>query len=229
MTKQQTPSIEALQDELGYQFKDVSLLQYALTHKSAPAADMGHYERLEFLGDRVLGLEIATSLYHHFAKDDQGDLTKRFHALVRQDALVEVAKRLNLQNYMITSSTGEIKSKVSVLADVVEAIIAAIYLDGGQKPASQFIKAHLDITQTDPDAELENPKSALQEWALGKGYSLPVYHVLSTDGPAHAPVFTITVAVETIGQATAKGSSKKDAEKQAALQLMKIVKSGSKS
>ena len=218
-----TQSFAHLQDQMGYRFADESLLQAALTHKSATTAPHGHYERLEFLGDRVLGLEISHALYHHFKDDDQGYLTKRFHALVQQSALAEIAHKLDLQDIIITDATGQAAQQASVLSDVVEALIAAIYLDGGRQAASEFIFRFLDITSTTSNDSELNPKSALQEWAMARKLPLPAYELLEVSGPDHAPVFSIEVVLSESYKTRAKGSSKKEAERLAARALLQMV------
>ncbi len=218
-----TQSFAHLQDQMGYRFADESLLQAALTHKSATTAPHGHYERLEFLGDRVLGLEISHALYHHFKDDDQGYLTKRFHALVQQSALAEIAHKLDLQDIIITDATGQAAQQASVLSDVVEALIAAIYLDGGRQAASDFIFRFLDITSTTSNDSEMNPKSALQEWAMARKLPLPAYELLEVSGPDHAPVFSIEVVLSDSYKTRATGSSKKEAERLAARALLQMV------
>jgi len=218
-----TQSFAHLQDQMGYRFADESLLQAALTLKSATTAPHGHYERLEFLGDRVLGLEISHALYRHFKDDDQGYLTKRFHALVQQSALAEIAHKLDLQDIIITDATGQAAQQASVLSDVVEALIAAIYLDGGRQAASDFIFRFLDITSTTSNDSEMNPKSALQEWAMARKLPLPAYELLEVSGPDHAPVFSIEVVLSDSYKTSATGSSKKEAERLAARALLQMV------
>ena len=218
-----TIALTSLQDKLGYHFKDSSLLQAALTHKSAQNAPHGHYERLEFLGDRVLGLEISHALYQHFQAEDQGYLTKRFHALVQQSSLADIAKKLDLQDLIITDAAGQAAQQPSVLSDVIEALIAALYLDGGRHVASDFIFQHLDITATTSNDSEMNPKSALQEWAMARKLPLPAYHLLEVTGPDHAPLFTIEVTLGDNTKMQATGASKKEAERHAARLLLQMV------
>ena len=213
-------NLAKLQDKLGYQFTNIELLRLAVTHKSA-TGHKGNYERLEFLGDRVLGLEVASALFAHFKGDDQGALTKRFHALVQQNALASIAQSLDLTSQIITDKAGQARRQTSVLSDVVEAIIAAIYLDGGLEQARCFIFAHIDITATTSDDADANPKSALQEWALGQGAELPIYLMVTMTGPDHAPQFVMRASVASHGSAEAKGPSKKLAEQEAARLLLR--------
>ena len=217
--------LDELQQILNYRFQSVALLEEAITHKSCAHAKKD-YERLEFLGDRVLGLVIATSLHSHFDKDDQGALTKRYHSLVQQEPLAVLGEALSLPKFIRTDNSGQTKKRASVISDVVEAIIAAIYLDGGIEPAKAFILSHLDIMQTTADDGDANPKSALQEWALARGASLPSYEQLSVTGPDHAPHFTVRVSIDKLGAIEGSGSSKKQAERDAArLLLSKLNKS----
>lgn len=217
-------SYDALQQAIGYRFQDPQLLLRALTHKSAVAADQGHYERLEFLGDRVLGLVISHALHSHFTDDDQGALTKRFHALVQQGALAEIAHQLGLQEVIITDASKQAARQESVLADVVEALIAAVYIDGGYEEAQSFIFTYLDITKTTKDDGEANPKSALQEWAMSRKLPLPDYRVIETTGPDHAPTFVIEIALSGYESMKASGASKKEAEQKAARHYLKFLK-----
>lgn len=217
--------LDELQQILNYRFQTVALLEEAITHKSCASASQ-NYERLEFLGDRVLGLVIASALFSHFDKDDQGALTKRYHSLVQQEPLAALGTALSLPRFIRSDNSGQANKRASVISDVVEAIIAAIYLDGGIEAAQGFILAHLDIIQTTADDGDTNPKSALQEWALARGASLPDYQQLSMTGPDHAPHFTVRVSIDNLGSMEGSGSSKKQAERDAArLLLSKLNKS----
>ena len=225
MTTHNTLSMfETLQTEIGYHFKNQKWLVEALTHKSGSDELSGHYERLEFLGDRILGQAISLALFKTFPADDQGALTKRYHAVVRQNALAKIAHQLSLSDIIITDSTKQAAKQESVLSDVVEALIAALYLDGGQAVATAFIERYIDVTQTTSDDEEDNPKSALQEWSMARKWPLPSYHVISNEGPAHAPVFVIEVRLGDKGKMTAQGASKKQAEQRAARALLSALK-----
>lgn len=217
----------SLQDQIGYHFKDLALLQSALTHKSASvdkAKGVNDYERLEFLGDRILGQAVAHALYQHFTSDHQGALTKRYHGLVQQDALAKIAATLRLETLIITDSTRQAAKQPSVLSDVVEALIAAIYLDGGQDAATSFIMRYIDITDTSADDGDANPKSALQEWTMARKMPLPRYQLVKTTGPDHAPIFVIEAMIEGVASLTGEGASKKSAEQQAAKALLALLK-----
>lgn len=217
--------VERLEAELEYRFEKPNLLIEALTHPSAPqrsAAVRRGYERLEFLGDRVLDLIVAQLLWQRFPDDDEGALTRRQVALVRRETLAAVAREIGLGDFVIVSS-GEgaagVRENTSVLSDVCEALIAALYLDGGIAPAQRFVerywRQYFDATQPPRD-----PKTALQEWAQARGLSLPSYAVIETSGPPHRRRFTVTVSVTGEKTETASGHSKREAETAAAAALL---------
>ena len=216
-------AVQAVEGLLDYKFQDSDLLLEALTHKSVLQAER-HYERLEYLGDRVLGLVISEALYHHYTAEAPGTLTKRFHSLVSQPALAAIATKLELGRHIQADKASNAAKQPSVLSDVVEAVIAALYLDGGMTAAKGFINRHIDVTETSADDSQENPKSALQEWALARKWPLPQYQALGRTGPDHAPEFTVRVKIEGQGSAEASGSSKKQAERDAAALLLQTLK-----
>lgn len=208
---------------LGHRFSDQSLLTRALTHASAGGRAKSDNERLEFLGDRILGMVIAEALFRAFPKDDEGALTKRLVQLVKADALAQIADEIGLAALLRTdfgdSATAK-RSSPAALADAVEALIAALYLDGGLEVARRFIERQWGQRVTSAPMPPRDTKTALQEWALARALPLPRYEVIGRDGPDHAPVFTITALVEGKGNATASGASKKLAEQAAAGQLL---------
>ena len=211
------PLVEAL----GHSFERPELLAEALTHPSARSrrgARRG-YERLEFLGDRVLGLIIADLLWRRFPEEAEGALTRRHTGLVRREALTEVAKKIGLGEHIIVSvgeETAGARANPSVLADVCEAVIAALYLDGGLPAASRFVERWWEPKLAKLGAPPRDPKTALQEWAQARGKALPAYRTVATEGPAHRRTFTVTVTVPGLEPATASGSSKRTAEAAAA-------------
>lgn len=215
--------LAALESALGHRFADQALLRLALTHASAGASRLNDNQRLEFLGDRVLGLAMAELLYKRFPEEDEGALARRHAALVRQDALAEVARGIDLGRYLHLAggeAEGRGREASGALADACEALIAALYLDGGLDPARAFVVASWEKLIA---ADLEPPrdaKTALQEWAQGRGEPLPRYSIVSRDGPDHQPMFTVTVAVKDGRQATATGASKRAAEQAAAAGLL---------
>lgn len=221
----QSEMLSALEDRVGYSFTNKELLQRALSHRSA-VTDLNSYERLEFLGDRVLGLVLAERLYLSFDSAHQGELTKRFHAQAQQSALAAFARKIGLQDFVITEKGSQLNERDSVLSDIVEAIIAAIYLDAGPEKgmsaAARFILANLDW-QAPLVAHQDNPKSSLQEYSDGRGLGLPIYEELSREGPEHALQFTVRVSITSGHEAVGEGRNKKAAEFNAARSLLKIL------
>ncbi|MBU0726750.1 MAG: ribonuclease III [Alphaproteobacteria bacterium] len=223
--------LETLAERLGHHFKRRSLLVEALTHLSATERRSQAYERLEFLGDRVLGLIVAEALLDRFPAEREGDIAKRHVGLVRREALAEVARTLDLGAYLVLSrgeSEAGGRDNDALLADAMEAVIAALYLDGGLEAARRFIMGEW---QSLMDAEAKPPqdaKTALQEWAQGRGMPLPLYIELSREGPPHQPVFTVEVRLEGGRQASGTGTSKRAAEQAAANALLTGLAIGKK-
>ncbi len=214
--------LSELQKLLGYQFKNKSLLRKALSHRSILSAYLS-YERLEFLGDRVLGLILAEHLFLDFKDEDQGKLSKRFHAQAKQSNLYDISLKIGLQNFIVAEKGIDLIAQPSILADVVESIIAALYLDGGLKTAEDFVLNHWDWNGNVPEDIVHNPKSALQEWAESKGLGLPVYELIKKTGPDHMASFTSRVIVEGFDPSIGTGPSKKISEQNAAKLLMAIL------
>lgn len=214
------PTPAALADVLGYRFRDADVLVQALTHASAVAdANRATYQRLEFLGDRVLGLVIADILFEMFPGADEGELSRRLAALVRRETCADVAREIGLGAH-IWLGEGEAQTggrrKEAILGDVCEAIIGAIYLDGGMEPARDFIARNWAERIREASPRLKDAKTSLQEWAHAKGYGQPVYRLLERSGPDHAPEFTIAVTLNGLEPAQATGASKRIAEQAAA-------------
>jgi len=232
MTGQLAQDRHALETVLGHRFADESLLARALTHRSlvgmrkvggAAETDSFANERLEFLGDRVLGLVIAELLFQKFSTEAEGLLALRLAALVSAPSLARVARTSGMASE-IRMAPGQVAEDVdAVLADACEAVIGAVYLDGGLVPAAAFIRAQWAALVDEAVAPPKDSKSTLQEWAQGRGLPLPLYKVDSQDGPAHAPNFVVTVTVEGHGGAVGNGKSKRVAEQAAALALLKIL------
>ena len=215
-------SLGPLEDALGHHFAKSDLLLEALTHPSAVRrrgiARRG-YERLEFLGDRVLGLIVAELLWRRFPTEAEGELTRRHTHLVRRDALAEVAEVVGLGAQIIVSpgeDAAGVRENKSVLADVCEAVIAALYLDGGLAAARRFVENRWEMRLSALGEPPRDPKTTLQEWVQARGLPLPDYRTVATEGPAHRRRFTVTVNVEGLDPATASGSSKRAAETAAA-------------
>lgn len=214
-----------LMQRLGYRFSDPSLLGLALTHTSVDGSSGTgtNYERLEFLGDRVLGLVISEMLLDMFPEAAEGELAPRFNALVRRETVAKVARGFGIGPYLRLGigeeQTGG-RNKSAILADVGEAIIAAIYRDGGLKAAADFIAREWTSVLQDQTAPPRDAKTALQEWSQGKGLGLPEYKVTGRMGPDHAPRFTIEVSVPGLAPSKGTGSSKREAEQTAASALL---------
>lgn len=231
-----TPRLTEAEDPaetIGYRFVRPELLTEALTHPSAvPSvrrqgrrrlpAHRG-YERLEFLGDRVLGLVVADLLWRRFSDEPEGHLTRRLAHLVRREALFRVATTIGLDRHLILSraeaASGAARNP-GILADVCEAVIAAIYLDGGFVAAQDFIHRFWEPLVGEMVGPPRDPKTELQEWAQGRGLALPAYELLATSGPDHAPRFTVTARVAGFDEASATASSKRAAEAAAAAALL---------
>lgn len=226
-----TADTAGLMESLGHNFASPELLEHALTHPSLAGFRQRKkgvlpYERLEFLGDRVLGLVIAEWLYEKYPEASEGELAKRHTALVNREALRAVAKEIGLGNYLRLArgeETGGARKNLATLPDAMEAVIGAIYLDGGMKPAQKFIHRYWqkDIAIAEAPAD---PKTTLQEWAQGQGLPLPQYKVVEHSGPAHAPKFVVEVSVKGHPPASAQGDSKRAAQKAAAAALLKQLK-----
>lgn len=211
-------------DVFGVTPRDVSLYERALTHGSHGADT---YERLEFLGDRVLGLVIAQWIYERFPGDAEGKLSQRFNSLVSGETCAEVGRSVQLSSRMRLGKQalddGAYDSD-NVLGDVVEALIGAVFLEHGLDAAAHFIRARweplLNVQRTAP----RHPKSELQEWAAAHNRRTPVYEIVERSGPHHAPRFKVKVSLGSAGDATAEGKSKQDAETQAAAALLERLK-----
>ncbi len=224
---------------IGHVFARPELLSEALTHPGAvtPPRRAGRrarppqrgYERLEFLGDRVLGLAIADLLWHRFAREPEGDLTRRLTHLVRREALARVAEAIGLDRHMILSradSAAGAARNPGILADVCEAVIAAVYLDAGFAAAMAFIErwwAPLLAEMAEPPTD---PKTSLQEWAQARGMARPSYDLIATTGPHHAPRFTVAARLPGFEEAVATASSKRAAEAGAAAVLLARLEPG---
>ena len=215
--------LAGLSAALGHRFSDPALLAQALVHSSASGRTGQANERLEFLGDRVLGLVIADLLFRRFGDEDEGALARRFAVLVSRESLAQVAGAVGLAGHL-KLARGEDDSggraNPAILADACEAVIAALYLDGGLDGARSFIeRAWAELVEQDLRPP-QDAKTSLQEWAQGKGLKLPLYSVAAAAGPPHDPVFTVEVRVEGYPPARADGRSKRSAEQAAAALLL---------
>ncbi|WP_321488935.1 ribonuclease III [uncultured Hyphomonas sp.] len=221
--------LKAAQDTIGFKFKDTKLLVRALTHPSAVGngdAVRESNQRLEFLGDRVLNLVIAERLMERRKMESEGELAPRLNRLVKKGACADAMRHLNLQDFVLLSDGEESaggRMRESTLGDACEAIIGAIFKDGGLSPARKFIEKAWAPQFASAPAETKDPKTLLQEWAQGHGLPLPDYDVLSRSGPDHEPVYEIEAKVEGRGSAVATGPSKREAERSAAALLLQSL------
>jgi ribonuclease-3 len=228
--KTRKPSAKAVAKEIeqriGHTFKNPALLKTALTHVSALKSSHNRadsYQRLEFLGDHVLGLIVSDMLYGAFPKADEGELSKRLADLVRKEACVDVAKSLGLHENIKLGTVGAgvgARLRNSVVGDICEAVIGAIFLDGGYSAAEQFVIRNWTERMRRPVRPLRDPKTVLQEWAQGKGLPTPVYREVERTGPHHDPRFRVAVDLPGLNPAEGVGSSKRAAEKAAASALL---------
>ena len=209
-----------LAEKLGHRPNDIALFERALTHSSL---GRDSYERLEFLGDRVLGLIIGRWLYERFEAEPEGQLSRRFNALVARETCAEIGRELALPPLIRLGKQARedhASQSDNVVGDVVEALIGALLLDGGLEAAERFILAawgpHLDEQRKAP----QHPKSALQELAATRSLPPPIYELVARHGAHHAPTFRIKVSIKGGGEAEAEGASKQDAETAAAEALL---------
>ncbi len=219
-------SLEALQARLEYTFKSREALVRALTHRSAVPGDrVAHesYQRHEFLGDRVLALVVAEMLFKAYPKAEEGDLARRLNQLVRRETCADVAVALDI-GAAIRLGAGERQSggrrKEAILGDVAEAVIAAIYLDGGFEPAKAFVERNWRPRMEQLSGTLRDPKTTLQEWAQGRALPTPAYEAIDRSGPDHAPEFTVRVTIADRYAGEGKGKSKREAEQAAAQDVL---------
>ena len=215
-------ALATVEARLGHVFTDRALLAQALTHISALPSDqsrVGSYQRLEFLGDRVLGLVVSAMLYEAFPKAEEGEMSRRLAALVRRETCADVALAWQVGPAMILGD-GEAgaggRDKPAILSDICEALIGAVFLEAGFEGAAAIVRAAWTERMRQPTRPLQDPKTALQEWAQGRGRPTPLYRETERKGPAHAPVFTLSVTVEGCPPATGSGTSKRAAEQAAA-------------
>lgn len=225
MTAKQDVGLDALEARIGHRFADRRLLRRALTHTGVSPRPDENYERLEFLGDRVLGLTLARLLYDAHPSDSEGELARRFNTLVNRDACAAMARSLDLGS-VIRLDPGERKTggrdKPVILGDVMEALIAALYLDAGLDAAIAFVTRlwQPQIAAGQSGAAGRDAKSALQEWAQAQALPLPSYEVIGRSGPDHAPNFVVSVTVSGFAAAEAEGASRRAAEQNAARTLL---------
>ena len=211
-----------------YNFNNVNLLKEALIHSSYSSKscenNKKNYERLEFLGDRVLGLVLAEYVFHVFPEANEGMLNSYYQKYVSQEYLLNYSKKIHLSNFIKTQKGDKLEDNKSILSDVVESIIGAIYLDAGLTECKEFIINEIIgevITSSKP---FKHPKTILQEYCLDKFKSLPKYKMLYKSGDDHNPVFTVSVNIENYETVCAQGRNLKNAEQSAALKVLDILK-----
>jgi ribonuclease-3 len=216
----------ALEDRIAYRFKDADLLDCALTHISALTGGRnrtGSYQRLEFLGDHVLGLVVSDMLFRTFPKANEGELSRRLADLVRKETCADMARKIEL-GAAIRLGSSEAgsggRSRDAILADVCEALIGAVFLDGGYPAAAALVEKLWDERMRTPSRPLRDPKTALQEWAQGRGLPTPTYREIGRTGPQHSPEFRIAVELPKLAPAEGTGYSKRAAEQAAAEALL---------
>ena len=213
----------ALSETLGYRFRDETLLRRALTHAGANA-ELSN-ERLEFLGDRVLALVVSETLYRLYPEEDEGALTRRVHSLVRWEACAKVAEDIGLWEHLVLtrSEAAGGRSKGPILGSALEAVIAAIYLDGGMDAARPLIERLWADQFADAATDSRDAKTRLQEWSQARGKGAPVYNLKEQEGPDHAPHFVVEAKVAGFDVALGEGGSKRQAEQDAATKLLAMV------
>jgi ribonuclease III len=219
MQRPKQQDIGPLEARIGHSFANAHLIGLALTHVSAAnAARSETYQRLEFLGDRVLGLVVADMLYAAFPDAEEGELSRRLADLVRKESCAEVALEWGVATFVrlgeSEKQTGA--AKTAILGDICESIIGAVFLDGGFDAAKRVVTQAFEARMRSPRRPLRDPKTALQEWAQARGLAPPIYREQDRTGPDHAPEFTIAVVVTGYEPAEAKGFSKRRAEQSAA-------------
>jgi ribonuclease-3 len=215
-----------LEERIGYHFGDPSMLEIALTHISALRGARnraGSYQRLEFLGDHVLGLVISDMLYRAFPKADEGELSRRLADLVRKETCTDIARSIDLGAAIRVGSSeanAGARTRPAILADVCEAVIGAVYLDGGYKAAEQLVERLWEVRLRATAQPLRDPKTVLQEWAQARGLPTPAYREVGRSGPDHNPEFRVAVQLPAFAPAEGLGRSKRAAEQAAAAAML---------
>ena len=219
--------IHDLEKKINYKFKNINLLNEALTHSShisnSSEKNKKNYERLEFLGDRVLGLVLAEHFFKLFPDANEGLLNSYLQRYANQNTLAEYANKIFLSNFIKFQKGDKLEFNKSVLSDVVESIIGSIYLDTNFDNANNFIINQIikqDSIQSEP---IKHPKSILQEYCLNKYKYLPIYTVINKSGSDHEPIFRVSVSIDKLNNEVSEGSSLKIAEEAAALKLLNFI------
>ena len=222
-------NIIKFEKKINYTFKNKQLLKNCLIHpsyidiKKNTSSSKSEFERLEFLGDRVLGLAISSIIYKKFNKNNEGDLSKKLSYLVQKNFLHKISLDLKMNDFLKFTYKKNEKMNVSILADSIESLLGAIYLDGGFNNAKKFINNFWGPYFNINDNEMQDPKTKLQELSQRKLKKLPEYILLKKTGPSHAPIFTISLQVLNLKKIKGSGSSIRDAEKNAATAALKLL------
>lgn len=223
--KPRDAAVATLEQRLGHVFADRALLERALTHASVRGLGrkVEHNERLEFLGDRVLALVVAERLLELHPEEPEGQLSKRLNSVVDRASCARIARGLGMPDalrHVAGSAHKASTASDTILGDACEALLAAVYLDAGLETARAIILRLWDNELTAAPPVSANPKAALQEWLASMKRGLPIYEITDRSGPAHAPLFTVTVTAEGVAPGVAQGRSRQEAEKAAALAVL---------
>ena len=220
--------INQLQKQIKYKFKNINLLKEALTHSSYDSKDSKktsqNYERLEFLGDRVLGLVLAEYFFKLYPLFNEGSLNDYFQKYANQSTLSEYAENINLSIFLKIQKGDNLDNNKSILSDVVESIIGAIYLDSGLVRCKNFILNEIVQKHSFLPKPIKHPKSTLQEYCLDKYKTLPKYTMINKSGTDHLPTYIVSVSIKNIDNVSAAGTNLKNAEEAAALKLLNILR-----
>jgi ribonuclease III len=225
-SKRRNRAVAALEARIGYRFKDAGLLERALTHISAvkgPRNPVASYQRLEFLGDHVLGIVISDMLFHAFPRANEGELSRRLADLVRKETCADVARVIDLGAALKlggSEAQGGGRRRTTILGDVCEALIGAVFLDGGYAAANEVIERLWRDRMLAPARPLRDPKTVLQEWAQGRGLPTPTYREVARRGPHHDPEFHVAVELPEHKPEEGFGRSKRAAEQAAAAAML---------
>jgi ribonuclease III len=225
-SKRRRPAIDAFEDRIAYHFENPALLEQALTHISALTGSRnraGSYQRLEFLGDHVLGLVVSDMLFRAFPNADEGEMSRRLADLVRKEACADVARAIELGAAIrlgASEANAGGRGRSAILADVCEALIGAVFVDGGYAAASALIERLWSERMRTPVRPLRDAKTVLQEWAQARGLPTPAYREVERKGPDHDPEFRVTVELPHLAPAEGLGRSKRAAEQAAAAAML---------
>ena len=214
-------SLNELEKIINYNFNNINLLAEALVHKSYKNNNK-NYERLEFLGDRVLGLVLAEYVFNTFPEANEGFLNNYYQKYVSQNYLSQYSKKISLSSFIKTQKGDNLENNKSILSDVVESIIGAIYLDSSLKNCKKFIINEIIGEDIISSKSIKHPKSILQEYSLDRYKSLPNYRVINKSGGDHNPIYTVSVNIKNFDSVSGNGSNLKSAEQDAALKLLGI-------